>query len=705
MDDKRIIQAVKEGNREIFGLLMDRYQSTIYLMCLRMTGDIFLSRELVHDSFVEAYLKIDQLTDPSKFESWVRRIALNLCRMWFRKNKRIFMEIPEEQPEGSNNEEDNEDLHIQMAMGMVDLSSAHRLILVLHYFEKLSYEEIAGFLEIPAGTVMSRLYRARNELKNRMEVIMEETEIDISNMDMDDFLKEEIEAEISVLLEMFNDKKDSIEPLKVILERSPERLIQFISMAENDDILEKISILINRLERNSIRDILKTCFSGDKKASDNALKVMIRAINRCEPYYSKNRDSIASFRSYIILDELIKLPVGDSKKADFLMDTLLSCREKSTCVLIINCLLCYPEEAFPVLMEYLKETGSNEDLIKQPFVLHALSRMYNKFLAELSEMLISTDYNELWLALSGVEAIGNCLQLAETVDYVSNDHILNDIRMGSSAMKWIPIKREALDKSVFDGIRQRISIHLNHPDTVIREKSIRCIGLLKASEYSQKIRECLSHSESSTRIASLLTLADLNSYGAADLFIKFAEQGTEEEKNTAVEALGRLKIKESVSLLKKMVFFDNIRLRKASITALGEMEDKDVDEFLKTLLESDNIQLRKVAARVIFGGKIPERRGLAAEHQRLARLRGSKIPFVMNSMDAAIRYAIPEIRKYNERELTGLLAGVCHDFSTTRRDLVEAGLFTRSNGVCELTDRGKTVWRVEHFIMEKYAKN
>ena len=57
MDDKRIIQAVKEGNREIFGLLMDRYQSTIYLMCLRMTGDIFLSRELVHDSFVEAYLK------------------------------------------------------------------------------------------------------------------------------------------------------------------------------------------------------------------------------------------------------------------------------------------------------------------------------------------------------------------------------------------------------------------------------------------------------------------------------------------------------------------------------------------------------------------------------------------------------------------------------------------------------------------------
>ncbi len=67
MDDKVIIEAVKEGNREMFGLLMDRYQGSIYLMCLRMTGNDFLSRELVHDSFVEAYLKIDQLLDPSKF--------------------------------------------------------------------------------------------------------------------------------------------------------------------------------------------------------------------------------------------------------------------------------------------------------------------------------------------------------------------------------------------------------------------------------------------------------------------------------------------------------------------------------------------------------------------------------------------------------------------------------------------------------------
>ena len=74
-------------------------------------------------------------------------------------------------------------------------------------------------------------------------------------------------------------------------------------------------------------------------------------------------------------------------------------------------------------------------------------------------------------------------------------------------------------------------------------------------------------------------------------------------------------------------------------------------------------------------------------------------------MDAAIRYAMPEIRKYDERELTGLIAGVCIDFSATRRDLVDAGLLKRSKSVCELTEMGKTVWSVEHFIMEKYLKN
>ena len=166
MDDKIIIQSIKAGDREKFRLLMDNYQGAIYLTCLRITGDVFLSRELVHDSFVEAYLKMDQLLDPAKFGSWLRRITLNLCRMWFGKNKRAFVEITEDYPDSFERMEEDEEAHLQMARGFTDLSPPHRLILVLHYFEKFSYEEIAGFLEIPVGTVMSRMHRARNELIN-----------------------------------------------------------------------------------------------------------------------------------------------------------------------------------------------------------------------------------------------------------------------------------------------------------------------------------------------------------------------------------------------------------------------------------------------------------------------------------------------------------------------------------------------------------
>ncbi len=698
MDDKVIIQAVKDGDRESFALLMDRYQGRACQICLRMTGDHFTSRELVHDSFVEAYLKIDRLHTPEKFWGWLRQIILNQCRMWFRKNKRVFVGIEENHPEDILQEDKNEDIHLMMAMGLTGLSSSHRLILVLHYFEKFTYEEIADFLEIPPGTVMSRLFRARNELKNRMETIMETSESDYNNHDADAYIKEGIEAEINVLLEMFDTRENSIEPLKVILERSPERLIQFISRTENSDVLENISILINRLNHRSIQNILESCFSDNGRESENARTVMIKAINRCEPYYSKNRDSIASFRAYIILDELIKLDAEDSKKAAFLMDTLSFCTEKNTCSLISSLLICYKDNAFMLLTENFRNTLSYEDSGIQPVVLQSLCRMPGMFLKELNNMLKTDTPCVINLALKGIEAVGSSIRLAESVDYVSDEHILNDIRSGTSAGKWIPVKKSEIDHSVFDDIKYKTAALITHPEKKIREKSIRCLGLLKAVEYTEDVKQCLLHEESSTRTAALLTLADFESEESSDLFIRYASEGTDEEKITAVESIGRLKIKKAIPVLKVISMTAESRLRKAALTALGEMDDDVIKMFLKSLLKSDDTGLKKTVSRVLFGGKKPANKASTQEMQRRNRLRGKKTPFTMNAMDAAIRYAIPEIRKYDERELSGLIAGVCRDFSTARRDLVEAGLLQRYNGVCELTDLGKTVWRVEKFI-------
>jgi RNA polymerase sigma-70 factor, ECF subfamily len=79
MEDSELVQAVRAGDREAFGRLVERYQAAIYRLCLRVTGNIPDAEELAHDSFVEAYLKLSQLRDPEMFAPWLKTVALNLC--------------------------------------------------------------------------------------------------------------------------------------------------------------------------------------------------------------------------------------------------------------------------------------------------------------------------------------------------------------------------------------------------------------------------------------------------------------------------------------------------------------------------------------------------------------------------------------------------------------------------------------------------
>jgi RNA polymerase sigma-70 factor, ECF subfamily len=79
MQDSELIQAVRAGDREAFGRLVERYQAAIYRLCHGVTGNAPDAEELAHDAFVEAYLKLHQLRDPEKFAPWLKRLALNLC--------------------------------------------------------------------------------------------------------------------------------------------------------------------------------------------------------------------------------------------------------------------------------------------------------------------------------------------------------------------------------------------------------------------------------------------------------------------------------------------------------------------------------------------------------------------------------------------------------------------------------------------------
>ena len=120
------------------------------------------------------------------------------------------------------------------------------------------------------------------------------------------------------------------------------------------------------------------------------------------------------------------------------------------------------------------------------------------------------------------------------------------------------------------------------------------------------------------------------------------------------------------------------------------------------MLSTGNKRQRRAAAHAIYrSGGAHVDRGLDEVRQRRLKASGER-RVIFASIYSAVRWALPEMRPYDHAEITRRLAEVCFDFSTTRRLLIEEGVMTRSEGVYEFTELGKAMWRVEHFIIDKY---
>src|SRR5438067_935784 len=86
--NSELVERVRAGEREAYGQLVERCQGLIYQLCYGVTGNPSDAEELAHETFVEAYLKLPQLRDPQRFAPWLKTLALNLCRMWYRQRRR-----------------------------------------------------------------------------------------------------------------------------------------------------------------------------------------------------------------------------------------------------------------------------------------------------------------------------------------------------------------------------------------------------------------------------------------------------------------------------------------------------------------------------------------------------------------------------------------------------------------------------------------
>ena len=169
--EDQLIEAARLGNRDAFGeLVLMHYQGVINVV-YRMSGEMPLAEDVAQETFIRAWMKLHTYRPTGSFRSWVYRIATNAALDVLRRRKEE-VDIDTLPLTASGKGVEQNVIQAQQAevvrQAVLNLPAASRSVLVLREYEGLSYQEIADSLEIPLGTVMSRLAYAREKLKQAL---------------------------------------------------------------------------------------------------------------------------------------------------------------------------------------------------------------------------------------------------------------------------------------------------------------------------------------------------------------------------------------------------------------------------------------------------------------------------------------------------------------------------------------------------------
>ncbi len=169
-DDAHLIDEALAGHSAAFGQLVVKYQDRLYNALVHIVGSTEEARDVVQDAFVQAFVKLDTFQRASAFYTWLYRIAFNLAMSRHRKARPAAsagrmreltgQEIAARDPSPTEPLEQAERAgQVQAALAM--LGEEFRTVLVLREIDGRDYESIAEILDLPLGTVRSRLHRAR----------------------------------------------------------------------------------------------------------------------------------------------------------------------------------------------------------------------------------------------------------------------------------------------------------------------------------------------------------------------------------------------------------------------------------------------------------------------------------------------------------------------------------------------------------------
>jgi RNA polymerase sigma-70 factor (ECF subfamily) len=173
--DEELVRRCRAGDTSAFGDLVERHQSRVYHLCLRIVGDPDEARDAAQDALIAGWRKLDQFRGDSAFTTWLHRVTVNACYDQLRKRRRqpmLHLAADDER-----NHEPGPPLpdHADAVATSAEVSAAlqrvpveFRAALVLADVEDLPYDEIATILGVAVGTVKSRVHRGRVALARAM---------------------------------------------------------------------------------------------------------------------------------------------------------------------------------------------------------------------------------------------------------------------------------------------------------------------------------------------------------------------------------------------------------------------------------------------------------------------------------------------------------------------------------------------------------
>ena len=200
--DRALVERCQRGDPQAFEVLIKRYQDKLYNYVYRMVEDPDDAEDVTQEVLVRVYRSLSQFRAQASFQTWLYRIALNLCIDSHRRQERSpqvvrSLEAPVESeagerewevPDWSHNPEQSflsQELREQVHRALATLPEKLRAVVVLYDIQSFSYEEIAQILRCPVGTVKSRLFNGRAALREALRPYVEGSEVNRDEMSSD----------------------------------------------------------------------------------------------------------------------------------------------------------------------------------------------------------------------------------------------------------------------------------------------------------------------------------------------------------------------------------------------------------------------------------------------------------------------------------------------------------------------------------------